>query len=224
MGANDTTAWGGAVSEAPLDLKDPLSERDPNVTTRWSTPSTQKPAVVPKRPVDLAIEGAKDLKCLSCSTGFLSETGLKNHLERGGDGLTRCERDRKNYKPMTDCTACAGAGQVSGKDCEGCGGAGRVIDKAPTAPSALNVDELANKISTAIGNQINQGFALIAEALKGGKAPKVKRAYKPRKGKAHARPGGVREGTEDPGLESAGGVAQPEAPLADSETGPEAQA
>jgi len=269
---NEGTDWAAQAGpgEAKLDLKDPIAEHDPNVGTRWADPVDEsKPRPRVPREIDKFLD-QPTWTCLDCGFSTLTENGKAAHLREGRDGMTPCQREKLNFKPVKNCAKCGGTGRGAGQcpscsgsgegsasakcrgcsgkgvpregaeescsvcggsgtrtycaECAGsgeiahcgeCGGTGKVqmaesgganATPAPAAP-ALDQDALANKIAAPIIESMNQGFAMLAQAL-AGRAPKPEKKTK-KKGKAkgtHASPSSVPGSPEAGGSEPVPGV------------------
>lgn len=122
---NQGTAWSAqdGQAEAALDLKEPIAEHDPNVGTRWADPvDDTKPRPRVKRDIDKFIDQPV-WKCPDCGFETLTENGKVAHSTVGGDGKTRCQRERSSYKDMKDCSKCKGTGRGVGV-CLSCDGSG----------------------------------------------------------------------------------------------------
>jgi hypothetical protein len=122
---NEHTGWAAqeGPGEASLDLKDPISENDPNVGTRWGDPvDRSKPRVRVAREIDKYIDRPVET-CKECGFESLTENGMKTHKTPGADGMSPCARDKARFKPVKDCKTCGGTGRGAGQ-CPSCSGSG----------------------------------------------------------------------------------------------------
>jgi hypothetical protein len=122
---NEHTDWAASAgpSEAKLDLKEPISEHDPNIGTRWGDPvDRSKPRVRVPREIDRYLDEPL-WTCSDCGFQTLTETGKNAHLRQGGDGMTPCQREKARFKPVKNCAKCGGTGRGAGQ-CPSCSGKG----------------------------------------------------------------------------------------------------
>lgn len=130
MGPNERTAWAESEGSGDgLELKEPITEHDPNVGTVWAdTPKPNRPVQRVRREIDAYLEKSV-WACPECGWQALSETGQNAHLAAGPDGLTACKRAKLNFRPMKDCKTCGGKG-TGQSVCSACNGSGEGVKKS----------------------------------------------------------------------------------------------